>query len=71
VPDDTDYAALGDLLADPTAWSKSEATRTRRLLEAQQKSVAAYDQRDLTRLSAMEIVAEQRARAIAVYESPR
>jgi hypothetical protein len=65
VPDDHDYADLAALLAHPEQWTSVEADRARLLRDHQARTVAAYDQRDTRRVTAMRAVVAQLDDALA------
>ncbi len=71
MPDDRDYAALGELLSRPEHWTEADAARARSLREHQAAAAAAYDQRDKERVASMWGVVRQLDDALAVWETNR
>jgi hypothetical protein len=71
VPDDQDYADLGQLLSQPEQWSDADAARARRLRDHQAQAAADYDQRDRVRVAAMWGVVQQLDEALAVLDGTR
>lgn len=70
MPDDYDYARLGELLADPSAWTDDEESFMRRLRVTQRDLVEAahpLDVRGRERLSGLVASID---RAIAQREAP-
>jgi hypothetical protein len=71
VSDNEDYAALEELLADPLAWSPSQAEAARLLLRSQRSAVASADKRNAGMVESMTAVAEQLEEALRLYETRR
>jgi hypothetical protein len=71
MPDDQDYAALGELLAHPERWSEADAQRARTLLEHQAACAEEYDQRDKGRVASMWAVVRDLDEALATWEATR
>jgi hypothetical protein len=71
MPDNQDYADLGELLSSPGKWSEADAERARLLRESQAQAAAAYDQRDAARCAAMWRVVPQLDEALMVWEAER
>ena len=71
IPDDQDYADLGELISRPEQWTEADAARARSLREHQAAAAAAFDQRDRERVASMWGVVRQLDDALAVWESNR
>ena len=71
MPDNQDYAALGELLTRPEQWTEADAARARSLREGQAAAAAAYDQRDKVRVASMWRVVQELDDALAVWETNR
>ena len=71
MPDDQDYADLGELLSRPEQWNEADAARARSLREHQATAAAAFDQRDEKRAASMWGVVAQLDDALAVWEASR
>jgi len=71
VPDDQDYADLGELLAQPEQWSDADAAQARLLRDGQAQAATDYDQRDRVRVAAMWRVVQQTDEALAAFDAAR
>ena len=71
MPDDQDYADLGELRARREQWSDADAARARRLRDAQAQATTDYDQRDSVRVAAMWHVVQQLDEALAAFDAAR
>ena len=71
MPDNEDYAMLGNLLAHPEEWSEADAEFARTLRRNQAANAAGYDQRDKHRVASMWVVVQQLDEALAVWEASR
>ncbi|WP_426561929.1 hypothetical protein ACPPVT_15965 [Angustibacter sp. McL0619] len=71
MPDNQDYAALGDLLSRPEQWTESDAANARSLREQQASAAAAFDQRDKARVASMWDVVRELDEALAAWEAGR
>lgn len=71
MPDDQDYADLGELLSQPEQWSDAEAAWARLLRERQARGATDYDQRDRVRVAAMWRVVHQLDEALAAFDAAR
>ena len=69
MPDDQDYADLGELLAQREQWSDADAVRARRLRDGQAQAATDYDQRDRVRVAAMWRVVQQLDEALAAFDT--
>ena len=67
MPDDQDYADLGELLAQSEQWSGADAARARRIRDGQAQAATDYDQRDRVRLAAMWRVVQQLDEALTAF----
>jgi len=71
VPDNEDYAALGELLSRVASWSDADARQARSLLTAQEEGIASVHPRDAARRESMTAVAIQLRDALAQWEAER
>ena len=71
MPDDQDYADLGELIAHPEEWSDADADRARLLRNSQALAASDYDQRDQKRVAAMWSVVQQLDEALAAFDAAR
>jgi hypothetical protein len=69
MPDNQDYADLGELLSRAERWDEADAERARLLRKHQASTAAEFDQRDRVRVSAMWAVVRQLDEAVARYEA--
>jgi hypothetical protein len=71
VPDDLDYAALAQLLEDPTAWNRHDFTTARAALAHQSRALQESDPRDTTTRALLQEVVERLEAAIDSYVRSR
>ena len=69
MPDDRDYADLGELLSQPERWSHADADRARLLRDRQARAATDYDQRDKDRVAAMWRVVQRLDEALATFDA--
>ena len=69
MPDDLDYAWLGELLRDPRAWSDGDAATVRSMIATQRAALAEEHPRDATSRLASEQLIDELEIALAVYEA--